>query len=207
VFWTGKFSYLALGWNLFLAWVPLVFALLACDSAKKATAPTWRMAGWAAAWLLFFPNAPYIFTDLTHLPGRYYPHFWGDLVLILSCAVTGLVLGFLSLYLMQSVVRRWFGVAISWYFIVSVAALSGFGVYLGRFLRFNSWDLVLRPKDLIQGIGQWATAPSYQSSAYAFPVMFGAFIFTTYILLYGLTHLRQIPPSAEAKLAATPIAL
>lgn len=95
----------------------------------------------------------------------------------------------------------------SWYFIVLVAAVSGFGVYLGRFLRFNSWDLVMRPMDLMNGIGRWAATPFSQSNSYAFPIMFGVFILTTYILLYGLTHLRQLPQAPAAKLADNPLAL
>jgi uncharacterized membrane protein len=205
MFWTGKFGYSGLAWNLFLAWVPLIFALLAADQCQHGRTNKWRLAGWAGAWLLFFPNAPYIFTDLTHLPGRYYAHYWVDLVLILLCAFTGLVLGFLSLYLMQSLVRRAFGSPASWCFIALVAALSGFGVYLGRFLRFNSWDVVMKPKDLFQGIGQWAVSPFAHTSGVAFPVLFGTFIFTTYILLYGLTHLRQVSQSADPELAPEPL--
>lgn len=205
VAWTGNLNYAGLAWNLFLAWVPLVFALMACDQSQRGHANKWRLAGWAGAWLLFFPNAPYIFTDLTHLPGRYYPHFWVDLVLILFCAFTGLVLGFLSLYLMQALVRRAYGTTASWLFITLVAALSGFGVYLGRFLRFNSWDVVTKPRDLAYGISQWAVSPFAHTSGVAFPVLFAAFIFTTYILLYGLTHLRQMSQPTDPNLSAEPL--
>ena len=135
---TGNLRYAFLVWNLFLAWLPLVLALLACDRYQSASGWNWGFLGLAGAWLLFFPNAPYIFTDLIHLNTRYFSHFWVDLVLILLCAVTGLVLGFLSLYLMQSVVERMLGRLASWVFIAAVAALSGFGIYLGRFMRFNS---------------------------------------------------------------------
>ena len=138
VLWTSNVHYSFLVWNLFLAWLPMVFALL-CSERFHATRPwDWRFLGLAAGWLLFFPNAPYICTDLIHLTTHFYKRFWVDLSLILLCALTGLVLGFVSLYLMQSVVQRIFGRAASWCFIALVAALSGFGIYLGRFLRFNS---------------------------------------------------------------------
>jgi len=188
--WTGRFHYAFLIWNLLLAWLPLVFALLANDEYRNAPRRTWRFYALTTAWLLFLPNATYIFTDLTHLMSRYFSHFWVDLVLILSCAVTGLVLSFLSLYLMQCIVARMFGWLASWLFIAIAAGLSGFGIYLGRFLRFNSWDVLFQPVKLYQGIGQWAADPLANSTSFAFPILFATFLFIAYVMLYGLTHLQ-----------------
>jgi uncharacterized membrane protein len=121
---------------------------------------------------------------------RFYGHFWVDLTLILLCALTGFVLGFVSLYLMQTVVERMFGRPASWFFIVAVAALSGFGIYLGRFMRFNSWDVLFRPVQLYRGIGNWVADPLANLNSLAFPVLFATFLFITYLMLYALTHLR-----------------
>jgi uncharacterized membrane protein len=192
--WTGRLGYSFLVWNLFLAWLPMMFALLACEKFKNASARDWRFLSLAGAWLLFFPNAPYIFTDLIHLTTRFYPHFWVDLSLILLCALTGLVLGFVSLYLMQSVVEQTLGHAASWLFIAAVAALSGFGIYVGRFMRFNSWDVLFKPRQVYHGIGNWVADPLATSASLAFPVLFGTFLFITYLMLYALTHLQPAPP-------------
>ena len=194
IFSTGNVRYAFLVWNLFLAWLPLVFALLASDRFQDTSARNWRFLSLAGAWLLFFPNAPYIFTDLIHLTARFDGHFWVDLMLILLCALTGLVLGFVSLYLMQSVVERILGRPASWVFIAAVAALSGFGIYLGRFMRFNSWDVVFRPVQLCRGIGNWVADPLANLNSLAFPVLFAVFLFVTYLMLYALTHLRPAQP-------------
>ncbi len=191
---TGNLRYSFLVWNLFLAWLPLLFALLACENYQTASARNWRFASLAGAWLLFFPNAPYIFTDLIHLTTRYYGHFWVDLTLVLLCALTGLVLGFVSLYLMQTVVERMLGRPASWLFIAVVAALSGFGIYLGRFLRFNSWDVLFRPAQLYRGIGNWVADPLADVSSLAFTLLFATFVFFAYLMLYALTHLRPAQP-------------
>jgi len=191
---TGRLSYSFLVWNLFLAWLPMVFALLACERYHKTSGRDWRFLGLGGAWLLFFPNAPYIFTDLIHLTRSFYPYFWVDLSLILLCALTGLVLGFVSLYLMQSVVERMLGRAVSWLFIAAVAALTGFGIYLGRFMRFNSWDVVFKPRQVYYGIGNWVADPLASSTSLAFPVLFGTFVFITYLMLYALTHLQPARP-------------
>jgi uncharacterized membrane protein len=178
-------------WNLFLAWLPLVFALLACEQFRAGQGRGWRFATLSAAWLLFFPNAPYIFTDLIHLIYGSYRHFWVNLSLILICALTGLVLGFVSLYLMQSLVRRRYGQLASWLFVACVAGLSGFGIYLGRFLRFNSWDVIARPLKLYQGVSNWAANPMANSQTFTFPVLFAIFVLLAYVMLYTLTHLPK----------------
>ena len=189
VAWTGKIRHGFLAWNLFLAWLPLLFALLARANYREGEKPGWRFLGFSAAWLLFFPNAPYIFTDLIHLTNRYFVHFWVDLAVILSCAFTGLMLGFVSLYLMQSVVTRMLGRAAGWLFVAGAAGLGSFGIYLGRFLRFNSWDVVAKPAELYQGISSFATGPFVQQGHFAFLALFATFLFIAYVMLYALTHL------------------
>ena len=197
VIWTGQFHYAFLIWNLFLAWLPLFFALLAAEEYQTASARSWRFFALAGAWLLFFPNAPYIFTDLIHVTNGAYPHFWADMVLILVCAFTGLVVGFVSLYLMQAVVTRILGRPASWVFILVVSGLSGFGICLGRFLRLNSWDILLQPVRLYHGLGGWAAHPFASSTSLALPMLFAVFLFIAYLTLYGLTHLKteNLPPS------------
>lgn len=178
-------------WNLFLAWLPLIFALLACEKVRTGQGRGWRFGALGGAWLLFFPNAPYIFTDVIHVVYRSHRNFWVDLLLILICAMTGLVLGFVSLYLMQSLVRRRFGQIVSWLFVAAVTGLSGFGIYLGRILRFNSWDVIAQPVKLFNGISTWAANPLASSQTFTFPVLFAIFLLLAYVMLYTLTHLPK----------------
>ncbi len=202
ILWTGRLGYGFLLWNLFLAWLPLVFALLASDKYRNGGGRHWTFFGLGGAWLLFFPNAPYIFTDLTHLSSKFYPHFWVDLMLILLCAFTGLVLGFLSLYLMQSIVTRMFGRVVSWLFVAAVAGLSSVGVYFGRFLRFNSWDVVVKPGRVYQMLDAWRDGSGLNRATPAFLVLFATFLFIAYLTLYALTHLspaHQLSAPAPAE--------
>jgi uncharacterized membrane protein len=204
--WTWNLGCAFLVWNLFLAWLPLVFALLACEQFERNQKWTWRFSAFAVSWLLFFPNAPYIFTDLIHLvrslhfhAGRYIvvepgTRFWVDMILIVSAALTGLILGFLSLYLMQQIVTRRYGNMAGWGFIAATAALGSFGVCLGRFSRFNSWDVLVRPIELCQGIGSMVTSPFAQPTVLAFPLLLATFLFLAYLSLYALTHMQQMQP-------------
>ncbi len=139
-------------WNLFLAWVPLIFALLACEEVRVAPRQRWRLPVFAGSWLVFFPNAPYIFTDLVHISAATSRHYWADLAMILACAMTGLLLWFVSLYLMQGLVACKFGGRAGWGFVGLMAGLTSFGIFLGRFHRFNSWDVVTKPSEVFAGI-------------------------------------------------------
>jgi uncharacterized membrane protein len=192
VLYTSRIRY-GLLWNLFLAWLPLLFALWACGEYQR---PPQRRRMWffwtmGFVWLLFYPNAPYICTDLIHLTARIQHDYWVDLVIVLMCALTGLVLGFVSLFLMQSAMADICGRPASWVFVALVAYLSGFGIYLGRFLRFNSWDVISKPFELYQGIGSWMTSPETPTGM-LIPLLFAAFVLVTYIMLYALTLLREV---------------
>jgi uncharacterized membrane protein len=189
---TGNLRYSFLVWNLLLAWMPVVFAMLAredCRGRRVGERAGWKFFSLCGAWLLFFPNAPYIFTDLIHLTNRYISHFWVDLAVILSCAFTGLVLGFLSLYLMQSLVSQRYGNLAGWGFAACVAGVSSFGIYLGRFLRFNSWDVIAKPVELYQGISSAASAQFSDARHFAFFAFYATFIFIAYVMLYAMAHL------------------
>ena len=138
----GNLDFWFLIWNLALAWIPFLLALAAYASARRPTSTAMLGLGW----LLFFPNAPYIVTDFVHLSRVAPVPFWYDALTIGAFAATGLALGFASLYLMQCVVRDTVGVVASWLAVLVACALGSVGIYLGRFVRANSWDVLTRPE-------------------------------------------------------------
>ena len=142
-FLTGTKMYLFLNWNLFLAFIPwsLGSVILMKGYEKKKTIFICFML----CWLLFFPNAPYILTDFFHLKQRPNVPLWFDWALILSFAWTGLVYGFSSLADIELILTEKFTKRHVTCLIIAFLFLSGFGVYLGRFLRWNSWDILNNP--------------------------------------------------------------
>ncbi|TML89205.1 MAG: DUF1361 domain-containing protein [Actinobacteria bacterium] len=145
---SGRFTFWYLLWNLFLAWIPFVLALALYDASRRRRQPA-LLAVLAAGWLLFFPNAPYILTDVIHLAPEQGVPLWFDALTITSAALTGLLLGFVSLGLVQEVVRRAAGAVWAWILAGGVLVIASVGIYLGRFLRLNSWDVVTRPHELV----------------------------------------------------------
>lgn len=145
---TGAPVFAFLFWNLFLAWVPYLLAL-ALFALDRARASGWLLAVPGIVWLLFLPNAPYILTDFIHLGAIPGAPLWFDALLIGAFAATGLLLGLGSLYLVHAVVAARLGEAAGWGLAVGALALSSVGIYLGRFPRFNSWDVVTNPGGLV----------------------------------------------------------
>ena len=179
----GNFRYLI--WNLFLAWIPFVLAVFVYDRWRRRGAGlTLFVLG--ALWLLFFPNAPYIATDFVHLNRDPLAPFWFDAVTIASFAWMGLLLGFASLYLMQTVVRQWLGSAAGWAFAVVAIGLGSLGIYLGRFLRLNSWDAVEHPSVLPRIAHAVARDPFAYQEAIAVTALFTLALTFAYFLLYSL---------------------
>ncbi len=179
------YSFRFLLWNLFLAWLPLGFALLARAGHRRRGRLSPAVGLSACAWLLLFPNALYIVTDFVHLRGNWHAGlFWIDLVIIFLSAFTGLTLGFLSLYIMQSIVRRIRGAAPAWLFVLGALGLSGFGVYLGRFLGWNSWDLIGAPDMLLRDIFARIVNPWVYPETFKFTLLFACFYIGLYLLAY-----------------------
>jgi uncharacterized membrane protein len=130
--------------NLVLAWIPLLLSLLIYDRFRKRGLRG-RDVPLAFAWLLFFPNAPYLMTDFIHLRTIHDAPRWFDIVMLASFAITGVVLGLVSLVLLHAVMQGAAGRAAAWCFAGTALALCSVGVYLGRFVRFNSWSPLTEP--------------------------------------------------------------
>ncbi|WP_276133946.1 DUF1361 domain-containing protein [Polluticoccus soli] len=182
VLYTGHLTFAFLTWNLFLAVLPLYF------SHKIETASTTRR-GWtyAALWLLFFPNAMYIVTDLFHLRERGDVPLWYDLLLILSAALNGVVLGFISLrkmerWLISFISKRYISAVI---FVILVAC--GYGIYLGRYERWNSWDVLANPFSLASNILYHVIHPYRNADIWMLSAAFGTWM---YLVYKQLTRIR-----------------
>jgi uncharacterized membrane protein len=185
---SGSVNYGFLIWNLFLAWIPFIIAYFTY-TAPINTKQIYIVIPLAAFfWLIFFPNAPYLLTDFQHLAGAWRDvPVWYDVMLLIWFAFTGLMLGMVSLFLMQEVIRREFGRWVGWGFVAIVSLLTSMGVYVGRFLRWNSWDIFKDLTDMAQYTVQSAQNPSLQSIG--FTSLFGAFFLFLYITLYTFSHL------------------
>ena len=185
---TGDSFYDFLVWNLVLAWVPLVLALGAYAYARRGGGALVVVLG--VLWLLFFPNAPYLLTDFIHLHESVTTPLWYDALMLAAFAWTGLALGFASLYVMQVIWERSAGAAVSWLGVVGALALASFGVYLGRFLRFNSWDALIRPGRIADVVRTELDNPFQHPRLLAALVVLTGALTLAYLVVYSAVGAR-----------------
>lgn len=182
---SGVLSYRFLIWNLFLAWLPLVFAFMGYRAMEKRP----LLLSFTVLWLLFFPNALYLVTDLIHLRDTGVVPLWFDAIMMFSFALTGLLLGLLSLYLMHTLITHRFGRGFGWLFAVMSLAISGYGVYVGRFLRWNSWDIFAHPIMLLRDMLYSLVHPQMVLKTYTVSLLLSAVFMFTYLIFFSLSRI------------------
>lgn len=176
----GEKSSRGLGWNLFLAVIPLMWS--AAFQAATARKRSLLAAIFFFLWLLFLPNAPYLLTDVLHLkPGADVP-LWYLLAVLLSCAGTGTLLGYFSLLTVHAVVEEEYGRRAGWTVAAGSLLLCGFGIYLGRFLHLNSWDVFVHPLRLLRAIAVHSN-PGSQPHPWIVTLVFGGGLLVGYLVL------------------------
>jgi uncharacterized membrane protein len=192
-------GYRFLVWNLILAWIPVLLGLIVYDRYRRGRSML-ALAPALALWLLFLPNAPYIVTDFVHLESHSPSPLWLDGVELSAFAWTGMLLGFVSLYLVHAVVRHRFGAGTGWAFVVCVLPLVSAGVYLGRVKRWNSWDLLTEPGRRLSELRAPLADPTSLARAVTVTMAVAGLLTVAYLLFYVLMHVRlEAPPSRRTQ--------
>lgn len=160
-------------WNTFLGIIPLLISSYIHFTGELLSKT--KLIILLLIWLVFLPNSFYIITDVVHLPKSSKHLFWLDATIILSCAITGFYAGFISINQISQVVQLKYAIKIQQWHLLLLAILSGFGIYIGRILRFNSWDIILQPTYLIETLFQQII----DLKPVLFSIHFGLFIYLT----------------------------
>ncbi|HJX70917.1 MAG TPA: DUF1361 domain-containing protein [Bacteroidales bacterium] len=179
IVYSQQFTFITLIWNLFLAYIPF-FLSRTMKNNYQLQKPGLLSLSIAFTWLIFFPNAPYILTDFFHLQEREGVPLWFDLIIIALFAWNGLIIGFLSLKDMQQMIAIKYGEKYGWTFTLLVILLGSFGIYIGRYLRYNSWDVFLAPYSLTTDILKIFLHPLHHKGAFGMTIGMAIFLMTSY---------------------------
>ena len=176
----GTSNLLYLIWNLFLAWVPYVISLffIKKDTRIRYFIPIFFV------WLLFFPNAPYLVTDVLHIVSSSAVLLWYDSLLLFFFGWIGLFLGMLSLFHVHIYLKAHLNYFFSEVSIFLICFVSSFGIYLGRFERWNSWDVFLNPTELVKNSFNISTSLAHTGTPLIFVVVFTIFMYSVYRTMY-----------------------
>lgn len=185
----GSTSYFFYPWNLFLALIPLFFSKLLLRQKDFNVKSILLLI----AWLLFLPNAPYLVTDIFHFEERPPVPQWFDLMLVVSGAWNGILLCMISMFQ----VERFLSMTCNPKFINSIMLLlllpCGYGIYIGRFLRYNSWDVLTDPFDLLKTSTHHVHHPFENLNVWAFTLIFAAFLGIIYLTIKKLPRMLLTP--------------
>jgi uncharacterized membrane protein len=183
---TGQLTYVFLAWNLFLAWIP--FAL---SQKMTGVQNRWKILLLTSSWLLFLPNAPYIITDFLHLKPRPPIPYWYDILLLFSAALNGLLLGLLSLLRVEKFLADRYGNRISGLLILCSLFLCAFGIYIGRYLRWNSWDIITNPGAIASDVLARIFNPFDHFGTWAVTFLFGSFFYVIYYSIKNFINTKS----------------
>lgn len=156
IIYSGSIRYIFISWNIFLGWIPYA---LSCFFESYRNKEKWKQLILFASWLLFFPNALYIVTDLIHLEEGTNVPLWYDAVLLFASSFIGLIMAFVSLQKVEDFLRTKFSQRVIVIIIPVILFMGSFGVYLGRFQRWNSWDVLHNPLELAMDIASRFISP------------------------------------------------
>lgn len=196
IYYTGDLTFIFLCWNLFLAFIPLLFSGWMERSMTNGRKIIFLLA--VVAWLLFIPNSFYIITDLFHLPGNDDAPLWYDLALLFSFAWTGLLLGILSVRQVERVFENYFNKKFDLLFILPVMLLNGLGVYVGRYLRFNSWDVITNPLQLAEDIIYLFIHPLRNRLDWSMIICYSLLLTLIYLAVKKLGRVLNAPAPASS---------
>ncbi len=177
----GNYSFIYIVWNIFLAFVPFLISsiLLLRTNRENIIKPFFIIS--FIVWLLFLPNAPYVVTDLIHLGRIRAVPVMFDSFLLFSSAWVSMLMGLYSLLHMEKILLLKFSKKTTEIFILTIILFTSFGMYLGRFLRFNSWDFFFDHNSLVASIWKIFTQPDYYNNVYTYTLLFFFFIYMSFI--------------------------
>ncbi|MEN8908286.1 MAG: DUF1361 domain-containing protein [Clostridiales bacterium] len=184
----GDAWYSFLIWNLFLSWIPYFLSLFLYIMFKIKVFKFRNIlfAGIGIIWIIFYPNLPYMVTDFIHIKNFDSVLMWYDFIVFSLFIYTSFFMGFVSIYIVFKIILKYYNIRIAVCFTTFMLLITSYGIYLGRFIRWNSWDIIFRPKALFESI-----LSSINLNAIIFSLVFSLFLILVYGFLYFLTHLSE----------------
>ena len=181
--------YIFLIWNLVLAVIPVFLAWWLVSRVRQYGWLGWKQLLLSAVWVSFLPNSFYLVTDFVHLRTTNEASLFFDVVMLASFVVNGLMLGYIAVYLVHKELVRRFSEATSYKIVALIFLLCSFATYLGRFTRWNTWDILLQPAGLIFDVSDRVINPCQHAETYLATGILFIFLSSIYVVIWEATKL------------------
>ncbi|GAC1387919.1 MAG: hypothetical protein NVS1B7_2080 [Candidatus Saccharimonadales bacterium] len=194
---SGTNRYGFMFWNLFLAWLPLIFSTLLVRCLRSKSWRHWHNIVLSLLWLGFLPNSFYLITDLVHLQTTGDINILFDTVMMVSFIFNGLVFGYISLFQIHQQLLKRFSRGWTWFIVEGILLIASFALYLGRSLRWNSWDVLFNPAGLLFDVSDRFVHPISYPEAFLTTTTFFLLLVIIYVVVWQLiqTVRVQLPRS------------
>lgn len=193
----GHYYFVFIPGNLLLAWLALIFAWLLTKQLKIQAWSSWQNIALTFIWLVFLPNTWYVLTDFIHVVATQEVSLLFDITLIFSLVISGFFLGFSSLYLVHRELIARLGRHLSHVAVTLIILLASFAIYLGRDLRWNTWDVITNPAGLIINVSDRVLNPFGYPRALNVTVLFFLLLSSTYFAFWFATRPLRLVKKAK----------
>jgi uncharacterized membrane protein len=183
---SDSLRYVFLIWNLILAALSPLLAWWLVERARQYGWKKWQQISLAIAWVVFLPNSFYVITDFIHLRQTYEASFLYDIVMLMSFSVCSLIMGLMSIYIVHSELAKVLPKKKLWLGLGLLFLVSSFAITLGRFTRWNTWDIIFKPAGLLFDVSDRLINPAAHSDTYQVTAVFFVFLFSIYWVIWEL---------------------
>ncbi|HEV2403459.1 MAG TPA: DUF1361 domain-containing protein [Candidatus Saccharimonadales bacterium] len=190
---THSWALAYMNWDLFLAWIPLLLSLWLARALGHKLWSSWQTLLITVLWLCFLPNSFYMISDFIHIQDVSPMYVLSSTIMLSSFILNGIVLGYLSLFLIHQELLKRVSQRLAAALIGAVLVLCSFAIYLGRDLRWNSWDIVRDPSSVLVDIANHLANPLARSDLLATTFGFSLLLGSLYVVLWYIArNLRQL---------------
>lgn len=181
---TDSTRYIFLYWNALLAVIPVFLAMWLVHRIKTNGWLKIKQVILTIVWLSFLPNSFYLLTDLLHLRPTYEASYLFDITMLSSFMINGLILGFISIFMVHKQIVKRMDELRAYSLVATIILVCSFAMYLGRFTRWNTWDLLLQPAGLLFDVSDRVINPGAHGETYSFTFLLFAFLFSLYVIIW-----------------------
>lgn len=183
--------YWFLFWNLLLAWVPVVLVWLLTKELRHRLWKEPLPVMLTILWLGFLPNSFYLITDLVHLQNTGEVGLLYDSLIFMSIILNGLIAGMLSIYWVHTEIIKRRSRELAQILIGIIILAISFAIYLGRQLRWNTWDLLANPAGIIFDLSDHIINPLDHAQGFVITIAFFALLSSLYYVVWSFGKVIQ----------------